>query len=655
MPRVRNLRKKVRRRRIETVLLAGYAFAVVCAIFVALLHKNHEEEIPIAHYEDGFDFGADIFMPAFNDAVDNNPFELAYTQINSIKLLSDYEFINDKFVISHNDEKEVVMPGAPKPKKYHQYGSMDGIYRKERHVVMVESGDTFIGILNRLGMESKNATEAYNALKKVYDTRRLRVGQYFLLTGIFNIQNRMLETLESLSIEPERGVKYILTTNEYDKFETKVEREKFLTDYKVVSGTVSGSVDAAFANAGLPRAFRYEIPRIFAHMLNLNRDIRKGDQFEVKYQVSKTATGEVVKIGSLMYASFKTSRQTYKLYRFKNEFYDAKGQAKKTGLDKKPLAARNARISSLFGYRRHPIYKTTKFHSGVDYAAPKGTAIYASGNGVVEMARYVNGYGNFVKIRHNSEYETAYGHMNGYAKGIRPGVRVRKGQVIGYVGSTGRSTGPHLHFEIIRNGQRINPLNAKVATGNDLTGAQLNEFRRVMRQVDAAKETIFKTEPKPLETAKKPEEPLETQSADTNDAATQKDVLPPVPVLPSVSELRQLAAESANQPIADGTVQTDKAEQEKTLVAENKTDQKQVQETAVTEQVQKEQIAVQETSAAENSADLNYKGKRYYPVRISAVQARQKYLPAKQTYKGKIIMPVKSKRSTLRMRRRAGK
>lgn len=645
MPRVKNLRKKIRRHRIENMLMAGYAFAVVCAIFVALIHKNNRQEIPIMHYEENYDFGSDVFMPAFSDSVDNNPFELAYTQVNSIKLLSDYDVIHEKFAKSRDHSKDIIMP-SPKPKRYRQYGSMEGIYRKERHVVMVEKGDTFLGILNRLGMESKNATEAYNALRKVYDTRKLQVGQHFLLVGIFNIQNRMLETLEMLSIEPERGVKYILTTNEYDKFETKVEREKFLNDYKVVSGTVTNSVANALVNAGVPNKFRYEIPKIFGHMLNLNRDIHKGDKFEVKFQVSKRANGEVVKIGNLVYASFKTAKQTYKLYRFKNEFYDAKGQAKKTGLDKKPLAMRNARISSLFGYRRHPIYKTTKFHSGVDYAAPKGVAVFASGNGVVEMARYVNGYGNFVKVRHNSEYQTAYGHLSGYARGIRPGVRVRKGQVIGYVGSTGRSTGPHLHFEIIRHGQRINPLTAQVATGNDLTGGQLNEFRRVMRNIDAARETIFKTEPKPLETLQKDtqtaQEQIKSQEEDTASTENKKEILPEIPTLPSVAELRQLAKNSAVNAVA--TEKTDQTEEKQTI-------EHQTEQTVGAVNIQESKVSQE----AVNSADSQYKGKRYYPLRLSAAQARKKYLPSKQTYKGKIIMPVKSKKSTARMRRRAGR
>ena len=139
---------------------------------------------------------------------------------------------------------------------------------------------------------------------------------------------------------------------------------------------------------------------------------------------------------------------------------------------------RSARISSRYGWRRHPILKRRILHSGVDYAAPKGSRIYASGDGVVKRAQWAGGYGKYIVIRHNSEYSTGYAHMNNFAKGIRPGVRVKQGQVIGYVGSTGRSTGPHLHFEVIKNGKKVDPLKVKAATGVNLTGKELQRFKK---------------------------------------------------------------------------------------------------------------------------------------------------------------------------------
>lgn len=492
MPEFTNLRKKVRRRRIETILLAGYAVAVTCALFVSMLNKG---ETPVREHQfadESYDFnGNDVMTPAFNDTQDN-PFNILYAQVNNIRLLSDDETLSAKYKLSQNGQTGVVMPIQSKPKVFAQTGSFEGIYQKERRVIVVAPGDNFIGILTNLGMETQSATNAYNTLKKVYDARKLKAGQHIELTATFDVQSKALEALDTLVIEPVRGTKYILQINEYDQFEAKVEQEKFAYEIKDVKGTVSGNVSAALNKAGLPYKLCGKVTQMFGHVIDFRRDVKKGDSFNVKYEINKTASGEVVSVGDVIFASFTLGKQTYKLYRYKArdgsvDYYDEKGGAKKTGLDKKPLAMRNARISSLFGYRRHPIYKTSKFHSGVDYAAPKGTAIYASGAGTIEMARYVNGYGNFIKIRHNSEYQTAYGHMHKFAAGMRPGIRVKKGQIIGYVGSTGRSTGPHLHFEILRKGQRIDPLKAKVATGNDLTGRQLAEFKRVVKQVDSIK------------------------------------------------------------------------------------------------------------------------------------------------------------------------
>lgn len=529
MPGFTNLRKKVRRRRIETILLAGYAVAVTCALFVSMLNKNESRTTAERQFVDeNYDFNNDVMTPAFNDVKDN-PFDILYAQVNNLKLLSNDEVITSKYMLRQNGQAGVVMPIQPKPKNYEQAGSFEGIYQKERRVIVVAPGDNFIGILTNLGMETKSATNAYTTLKKVYDARKLKAGQHIELTATFDVQSKSLEALDTLVIEPVRGTKYILQINEYDQFEARVEQEKFAYEIKDIKGTVSGNVSASLNKSGVPYKLCGQIIQMFSHVIDFRRDVKHGDTFNVKYEVNKAANGDIVSVGEVIFASFTVNNRIYKLYRYKPRggsvgYYDEKGGAKKTGLDKKPLAMRNARISSLFGYRRHPIYKTTKFHSGVDYAAPRGTAIYASGSGTIEMARYVNGYGNFIKIRHNSEYETAYGHMHKFASGMRPGVKVKKGQIIGYVGSTGRSTGPHLHFEILRKGQRIDPLKAKVATGNDLTGNQLVEFKRIVKKVDNIKATeLVATEKKKEEVEAKKTVEVEIDKKNEANAATLKE------------------------------------------------------------------------------------------------------------------------------------
>lgn len=601
MPGFTNLRKKVRRRRIETILLAGYAVAVTCALFVSMLNKNESRTVAERQFADeNYDFNNDVMTPAFNDVKDN-PFDILYAQVNNLKLLSNDEVITSKYMLRQNGQTGVVMPIQPKPKNYEQAGSFEGIYQKERRVIVVAPGDNFIGILTNLGMETKSATNAYTTLKKVYDARKLKAGQHIELTATFDVQSKALEALDTLVIEPVRGTKYILQINEYDQFEARVEQEKFAYEIKDIKGTVSGNVSASLNKSGVPYKLCGQITQMFSHMIDFRRDVKHGDTFNVKYEVNKAANGDIVSVGEVIFASFTVDNRTYKLYRYKPRggsvgYYDEKGGAKKTGLDKKPLAMRNARISSLFGYRRHPIYKTTKFHSGVDYAAPRGTAIYASGSGTIEMARYVNGYGNFIKIRHNSEYETAYGHMHKFASGMRPGVKVKKGQIIGYVGSTGRSTGPHLHFEILRKGQRIDPLKAKVATGNDLTGNQLVEFKRIVKKVDNIKATeLVSTEKKKEEVDAKKTAEAEIDKKNEANAATLKE-------------------EPANKPIAAETTNKNN-NNDNVIFLPNKTDvfsgvqnalqpteqaEKMVEEKAIEEKETSQPESVQKTDSIAN-------------------------------------------------------
>jgi len=240
---------------------------------------------------------------------------------------------------------------------------------------------------------------------------------------------------------------------------------------------------------------------IFNFRVDFRRDIRAGDKFELLFERKIAPNGTVIKTGDIVYAALILSNKKIELYRYKDssgtvDYYDEQGAALKKFLDRKPLEFKNARISSRFGKRFHPILKQYRLHSGVDYAAPMSTKVYASGDGMITAAKWVGGYGNYITIRHNSEYSTGYGHLKSYASGIRPGVRVRQGQVIGYVGSTGRSTGPHLHFEIIRNGKKIDPLKVKAATGENLSGAKLKEFKTLVAQIkeNLARETKLASE-----------------------------------------------------------------------------------------------------------------------------------------------------------------
>jgi len=325
-------------------------------------------------------------------------------------------------------------------------------------------------------------------LKEHYDPRDLKAGQKLKVNLSIDSQTEALNNVNYLMIEQNVGER-IITALKDGKFETYVEKSEFIDEINSITGEIDGNLSNAMKRQDIPMRVISNFINLFSYSIDFRRDLHKGDKFEIVYESQVIPDGTVVKSGNILYAGLILRNQKISLYRFKDskgnvDYYTSKGQALKKTLDRKPLAARNARISSPFGKRFHPILKKYKIHWGVDYAAPKGTPIYAGGDGVVQVAKYNGSYGNYIKIRHNSEFSTAYGHMSRFAPGIRPGVRVTQGQVIAYVGSTGRSTGPHLHYEVIQNGRRVNPRTIKASTGENLGGNNLAQFKKVVAKID---------------------------------------------------------------------------------------------------------------------------------------------------------------------------
>jgi murein DD-endopeptidase MepM/ murein hydrolase activator NlpD len=231
-----------------------------------------------------------------------------------------------------------------------------------------------------------------------------------------------------------------------------------------------------------------EVVKLFAHKLDFSRDIKPGDQFRMVFDRKVTDSGRTIETGDLLYAEIEAKGGKTRFYRFDRaggpaDFFDEAGKNIKGFLLRTPVDG--ARITSSFGIRRHPVLGYTRAHQGVDFGAGTGTPIVAAGDGVVVEARRWGGYGNWIRVRHNGGWETGYAHTSRYAKGIRAGTRVRQGQVIAYVGSTGLATGPHLHYETWFKGKRTNPLSAKVPQGTVLAGAELNAFRAQKAKVDA--------------------------------------------------------------------------------------------------------------------------------------------------------------------------
>jgi murein DD-endopeptidase MepM/ murein hydrolase activator NlpD len=237
----------------------------------------------------------------------------------------------------------------------------------------------------------------------------------------------------------------------------------------------------------VPPAVIEDMIRIYSYDVDFQRRAQAGDSFEVFYAGDDETTPTIEK-DDVLYASLTVGGETKKYYRFQTpddgvvDYYDESGKSAKKFLVRKPV--NNAIMRSGFGARRHPILGYTKMHTGVDWATAYGTPIFASGNGVIEKAEWEGGYGKYIRIKHNNGYETAYGHMSAFAKGIEPGKRVRQGQVIGFVGSTGQSTGAHVHYEILVNGRFVDPMRVRLPRGRSLDGPMMASFEKERNRID---------------------------------------------------------------------------------------------------------------------------------------------------------------------------
>ena len=285
--------------------------------------------------------------------------------------------------------------------------------------------------------------------------------------------------------------------NHFHRYEVNIKKEKgvFIAEESqinlirkevVLKGEINNNLYSAAINSGIEPNVIIEFARIYGFEIDFQRDIRRGDNFEIFYEKYLDDKGKVRDTGKIIYASMIVNKREINLYNFKikNEegFYDINGKSIVKSLMKTPI--NGARLSSSFGMRKHPILGFNKMHRGTDFAAPKGTPIMASGSGTITRARWCGGGGNCVKIRHNSTYETIYAHMSKFARGVKEGRKVKQGQIIGYVGSTGMSTGPHLHYEVIVNGKKVNSQKLKLPSGKILKGEDRKNFEIQRIKID---------------------------------------------------------------------------------------------------------------------------------------------------------------------------
>lgn len=349
--------------------------------------------------------------------------------------------------------------------------------------IAINDGETLMQVLTDAGADRVDAYHAIAAMKPVFSPSKMRAGQEVSLTFLTNPnpeKDEPAKLLTAISLQPDIDRAIQVNRTEDGNYKSEEFQKELKSGFAHARGSINSSLFLDAQQAGIPAPIILEMIRMFSYSVDFQREIHPGDAFEVFFDRKFDEDGIPVKEGQIAYASLTVDGKPHRLWRFKTadgdwDYYDENGNSMKKFLMKTPIDG--ARISSGFGMRKHPILGYSKLHAGVDFAAPKGTPIYAAGDGVVKIAGWVNGYGNFVELGHANRYETAYGHMSAFAKGIHPGVRVHQGQVIGYVGSTGRSTGPHLHYEIHIAGKKVNPLGVKVATGVKLAGKQLAAFK----------------------------------------------------------------------------------------------------------------------------------------------------------------------------------
>lgn len=346
-----------------------------------------------------------------------------------------------------------------------------------RETVVLEQGSNLMATLTGTGLERSVAYTAIEALRDVFNPRKLRAGQEFDLVYSAEAEDS-IELLEELSFQPDPETIVSVSRTE-DGYQASSDKVALTTANNVASGVIEQSLFLAAERNGVPLAVLMDMIELYSYEVDFQRDIQPGDSFEVMYQELNNDAGERVRYGDILYASMTLSGNEVRLYSFtdKNgdtDFYNQKGESYRRALMRTPI--NGARLSSGYGQRKHPILGYTKMHKGIDFAAPRGTPIFAAGNGTIAKIGRNGGYGNYIMIRHNDSYDTAYAHMKGFAKGLKQGSRVKQGDVIGYVGTTGRSTGPHLHYEILKNNVQVNPIKIKMPSGKKLKGQELDTF-----------------------------------------------------------------------------------------------------------------------------------------------------------------------------------
>ncbi len=353
--------------------------------------------------------------------------------------------------------------------------------------VTVQQGDTLTDVLAKNGVDRTTAFNVVEAVREVYNLKRLQVGQELRLAYDALAGNGTSTPLTEVNFDVDAAHSVTVSRQGDGTFTAKEILAETHKEFARSSGVIASTLFESAQEQGLPLDVLTSMVKLFSYDVDFQRDIQKGDSFEVMYEHTVTDDGKPVRNLDIRYASMTLSGSPLKFYAFKQddgsyEFYNDKGEGIRKALLRTPV--NGAILTSGFGMRRHPILGYSLVHKGVDFGVPAGTPIMAAGDGVIEKREVNGGYGNYIRVRHASGYSTAYAHMSRFAPDAAVGKRVRQGEVIGYVGSTGRATGPHLHFEVLVNMKQVSPMSVKFPSAQKLEGASLNRFRQAKNDTD---------------------------------------------------------------------------------------------------------------------------------------------------------------------------
>jgi len=365
-------------------------------------------------------------------------------------------------------------------------------------------GETFEAAVRRTGVTPEEAKTVVQTLARAYDTVNIKAGLAFQAVVAHPRGRGGPVQLIGLSMQTGPASTLTLSRTFDGALRLRELEEQTRQETTVAHGSMDSSLYVAALNAGADARTVAQAANLFAAKLDFSRDIQPGDEFRLVFNRKVTESGRTVETGDLLYAEIGAKGQKIRFYRYDDgkgtpDFFDETGKSIRSLLLRTPIDG--ARISSRFGARKHPILGYTRMHQGIDFAAGTGTPIVAAGDGVVVFKGRNSGYGNFIKIRHQSGWETSYAHMSRFANRIENGSRVSQGQVIGYVGSTGLATGPHLHYEVSHNGVRVNPTGARVPQGSVLSGRDLAAFQSQKAAIDKVIAEAVVREPAPQQLA----------------------------------------------------------------------------------------------------------------------------------------------------------